>query len=125
MGSAPDLPIEEEGNVQLDMETYEQTPTAEGAGAGGEGRMMDVGRKTPSKMKSIKMIGQERMDAPAGEAEHHYFDALKSISSSNVRKQLDKIRREEELALMERNLAEEYNILTPPKLNFSYYPQFF
>ncbi|GAB2270497.1 hypothetical protein Dimus_038852 [Dionaea muscipula] len=107
-GFSPDLPIEAEGDVQVDIEAHGQTPTAEGAGsgAGDEGRLIDVRKKAPSKMKGILVIGEGRMDAPVGDAEHPYLEALKSVSSSNLRKQLEKVRKEEEQALMERNLAE-------------------
>ncbi|GAB2270109.1 hypothetical protein Dimus_038821 [Dionaea muscipula] len=56
-------------------------------------------------MKGILVIGEGRMDAPVVDAEHPYLEALKSVSFSNLRKQLDKVRKEEEQALMERNLA--------------------
>ncbi|GAB2287259.1 hypothetical protein Dimus_039814 [Dionaea muscipula] len=90
MGSATDLPIE--SNVQMDVKVYRQTPTAEGS-AGDMGQLIDVRTKTPSKMKGLQIIEEGRIDVPTREAEQQYLDALRSVSSSDLRKRLDKIRK--------------------------------
>ncbi|GAB2266206.1 hypothetical protein Dimus_037871 [Dionaea muscipula] len=107
MGFAPKLPTEIEREVQVDVQTNKQiTAEAEDSSDGEEGGLSDVSQRATSKRRCRGVMDQARMDAPSEKMKQLYADFLLGTSSSSLKGQLDKIKREEEFALMRRNLAE-------------------